>query len=109
MSISLSKNSRNIPTGWAIYWIDDVFTNMTPMSSETGVLRITIPNGTAPGYIGIRLWASSTQGNVSMSTVIVIQVGSQDSISISDKTNHTWLPNQPAEVSLEVTNTGNRA
>ena len=109
MSISLAKNSRSVPAGWTIYWLDDVFSNMSPMSTENGVLRIIIPNGTAPGYIGIRLWASSTQGNVSMSTVIVIQVGSQDSIAISDKTNHTWLPNQPAEVSLEVTNTGNRA
>jgi len=109
MSISLAKNSRSVPAGWTIYWLDDVFSNMSPMSTENGVLRIVIPNGTAPGYIGIRLWASSTQGNVSMSTVIVIQVGSQDSIAISDKTNHTWLPNQPAEVSLEVTNTGNRA
>ena len=85
MSISLSKNSRNIPTGWAIYWIDDVFTNMTPMSSETGVLRITIPNGTAPGYIGIRLWASSTQGNVSMSTVIVIQAVSYTHLTLPTK------------------------
>ena len=109
MSISLAKNSGSIPTGWTVYWMDDVFSNMTPMSTETGVLRITIPNGTAPGYLGIRLWASSTQGNVSISTVIVIQVGSQDSISISDQTNHTWLPNKPADVSLEITNTGNRA
>mgnify|MGYP003732174183 CR=1 FL=1 len=109
MSINMVKSTANLPTGWAVYWIDDVYTNMSPMSSDNAVLRIVIPNGTSPGYHGIRLWASSTQGNVSMSTVIVIQIGTQDSVGISDITNHTWLPDQSAEVSLEITNTGNRA
>ena len=109
MSINMEKSTSSIPTGWAVYWLDDVYTNMSPMSEDNAVLRIVIPNGTAPGYHGIRLWASSTQGNVSMSTVIVIQIGTQDSVAISDLTNHTWLPDQTAEVVLEVKNTGNRA
>ncbi len=109
MAINMEKSTSNLPTGWAVYWINDVYSNMSPMTSENAVLRIIIPNGTAPGYIGIRLWAASTQGNVSMSTVIVIQVGAQDSIALVDATNHTWLPDQSADAILEVTNTGNRA
>ena len=109
MSINMAKSTSAIPAGWMVYWLDDVYTNMSPMSNDNAVLRIIIPNGTSPGYHGIRLWASSTQGNVSMSTVIVIQIGTQDSVAISDLTNNTWLPDQPAEVTLEVTNTGNRA
>ncbi len=109
MQISMVSNANSIPEKWTAYWLDDVFSNMSPMSSDIATLRITIPNGTAPGYLGLRLWASSTQGNVSMSTVIVIQVGSQDSVGISDVTNHTWLPDTPAEVKLEIKNNGNRA
>ena len=109
MQISMSKTTNTPPSSWTVYWLDDVFTNMSPMSSDVATLRITIPNGTAPGYLGLRLWASSTQGNVSMSTVIVIQVGSQDSVGISDVTNNTWLPDSSAEVMLQVKNTGNRA
>ena len=111
-TITASSNSRGlgggIPSGWNVQWSDDQITNMAAGSSQQAILEVTVPADVTPDYYGFRLFAGSTQGNVSTSTVFVVHVAEDYGLSIAflDQDSY-FIPGQTTNTTVSVTNTGN--
>ena len=97
-----------IPSGWNVQWSNDQYSNMPAGSSQTANLHISVPSNAAPDYYGFRLFSASTGGNVSSSTLIVVQVNEDHQISVAFLgQNNEFIPGLATDSSIQVTNTGN--
>ena len=111
-TITASTTSRGlgggIPSGWNVQWSDDQITNMAAGSSQQATLEVTVPADVTPDYYGFRLFAGSTHGNTSTSTVFVVHVAQDHSLSIAflDQDSN-FIPGQTTNTTVSVTNTGN--
>ena len=98
----------SIPNGWYLQWVDDEVSNLAAGSSQTVTLNISVPTNAIPDYYGFRLTIGSTNGNVTTSTVMVVQVEAENELSMSF-TSHgdLFLPGQTTLTEVNVTNIGN--
>jgi uncharacterized membrane protein len=109
MSLMSSRGlGGGIPNGWSVQWVDDQFTNMPAGSSSTANLHVSVPSNAAPDYYGFRLFSASTGGNVSTSTLLVVQVDEEHNLSIVflDQSS-AFIPGLSTDTEIQVTNTGN--
>ena len=99
---------RTLPSNWNIYWVNDVVSNITSDSSVTRTLRITVPSNETPSYQGVRLYVGSTNGNFSISTILVVNVTAEHILSFDDVTSseQIWLPSKTGMFNTSVTNQG---
>ena len=97
-----------IPAGWNVQWSDDQLDAMAAGTTQQATLDITVPADVAPDYYGFRLFAASTQGNISTSTLLVVHIDEDHSLSITflDQDSQ-FLPGMTTNTSVSVTNTGN--
>ena len=97
-----------VPAGWYLQWADDELSNMAAGASQSVTLSVTVPSDAVPDYYGYRLTVGSTNGNVSSSTVLVVEVEPEPSLALAflDQSNH-FLPGQSTATNVQVTNTGN--
>ena len=111
-TISATSSGRGlgggIPAGWNVQWSDDQLDRMAAGTTQQATLDITVPADVAPDYYGFRLFAASTQGNLSTSTLLVVHVDEDHSLSIAflDQDSE-FLPGMTTNTSVSVTNTGN--
>ncbi len=98
----------SIPQGWYIQWQDDELSNIPAGGSESATLSITVPSDAAPDFYGFRLTIGSTNGNITSSTIIVVEVESEPSASAAFlRQNDVFLPGASTLTGVQVTNTGN--
>ena len=98
----------SIPSGWYLQWAQDELTNMAAGSSQSVTLSVTVPSDAVPDYYGYRLTVGSTNGNVTASTVLVVEVEAEPSLSMAFlEQSASFLPGQSTVTSVQVTNTGN--
>lgn len=106
-AIAATNQHSGFPTGWEVRWLDDQVENLTANGQETATLRISIPSDASPGATGVRLYAGSLFGNLTTSTLMVIDVQADydlqvDFLNSSDE----FLPGQQTNSSLRLTNIG---
>ena len=103
----MSTQSSSIPPNWEVRWLDDTVENIASGTSTQKTLRITIPNGTNPGYTGVRLYSASVNGNFSTSSLFVIEVGAEMGLDFefNDQDNE-FVPGYTTDSFLSVQNTG---
>lgn len=98
----------SVPQGWYIQWQEDAFANVPAGNTETATLSITVPSDAAPDYYGYRLTIGSTNGNVTSSTVIVVEVEAEPSASAAFlRQSDVFLPGASTLTGVQITNTGN--
>ena len=109
MSMMSSRGlGGGIPSGWSVQWVDDQFTNMPAGSSSTANLQVSVPSNAAPDFYGFRLYSASTGGNVSTSTLMVVQVNAEHNLSIVFlEQDSAFIPGLSTNSKIQVTNTGN--
>ncbi|MCS5538246.1 MAG: hypothetical protein NZ770_09075, partial [Candidatus Poseidoniaceae archaeon] len=102
------STARAIPSGWQVRWLDDQLLSMTPGETRTRTLRITVPGGIAPIYQGLSLKAASTQGNLTWSSTLVVNVTQIFNGTYTDATDpaHEWLPGETGNLSISFINLG---
>ena len=98
---------RTVPAGWEVRWLNSTLSNMSAGESRTSTLRVSVPNGEAPGDYGFLLSAGSAIGNFSISETIVVRVNGTHNLTMSavDSTSN-WLPNATGMVVFDVHNAG---
>ncbi|MFB1005151.1 MAG: hypothetical protein QMC59_01565 [Candidatus Poseidoniaceae archaeon] len=111
-SITAASSSRGlgggIPAGWNVQWVDDQFDNMGAGSSQQATLQVTVPADVVPDYYGFRLFAGSTQGNISTSTLIVVHVDEEHNLGLVWLAQEAdFIPGTTVSTTVQVTNTGN--
>jgi uncharacterized membrane protein len=98
----------SIPQGWYIQWQDDELANIPAGDSEPATLSITVPSDAAPDYYGFRLTIGSTNGNITSSTIIVVEVEAEPSASAAFlRQDDVFLPGSSTLTEVQITNTGN--
>ncbi len=99
---------KSIPLGWNIYWVNDVISNITSSSTVIRTLRITVPANETPSYQGVRLFVASTNGNFSISSILVVNVTAEHILAFDDVTpsDYVWLPSKTGILNISVTNIG---
>ena len=90
-----------------VRWLNSTLENMTAGESRTATLRVSVPNGEAPGDYGFLLSAGSAMGNFTISETIVVRVNGTHNLTFSatDSTSN-WLPNATGMVDFDVYNAG---
>ncbi len=100
----------SVPTGWNIQWQQDELANIPAGGSAATTLSITVPADAAPDFYGYRLTIGSTNGNVTSSTIIVVEVEAEPSVATAFlRQDDVFLPGQSTPTGVQVTNTGNTA
>lgn len=100
----------SVPAGWYLQWTNDELPNMAAGSSQTATLSVTVPSDAAPDYYGYRLTVGSTNGNVTGSTLLVIEVEEDPSVALAFlQQDDIFLPGQTTQTDVQVSNTGNTA
>ena len=109
MMMSSSRGlGGGIPSGWNVQWANDEYSNMPAGSSQIANLHISVPSNAAPDYYGFRLFSASTGGNMSTSTLLVVQVDEDHQLSVAFLgQNDEFTPGLATDSSIQVTNTGN--
>ena len=80
---------------------------MSAGESRMGTLRVSVPNGEAPGDYGFLLSAGSAMGNFTISETIVVRVNGTHNLTISaTESTNNWLPNGTGMVDFDVHNSG---
>ena len=98
----------SIPQGWYIQWQDDELANIPAGGSASATLSITVPSDAAPDFYGYRLTIGSTNGNITSSTIIVVEVEAEPSASAAFlRQSDVFLPGASTTTGVQVTNTGN--
>ena len=98
----------SIPQGWYIQWQDDELANIPAGDGEPATLSITVPSDAAPDFYGFRLTIGSTNGNITSSTIIVVEVEAEPSLSTAFlRQDDVFLPGASTTTAVQVTNTGN--
>ena len=107
MSSSAPKNAA-IPSTWEVRWLDDVIENISSSETQTTTLRITVPSNEGPGFTGVRLYAASVFGNLSVYSTMVVNITVNHDLSIDvGEPMFAWLPGIEQNIDLSLTNTGN--
>ncbi len=106
-TIQPMNQHSSFPAGWEVRWLDDQIENLTANGQETATLRISIPSDANPGATGVRLYAGSLFGNLTTSTLMVVDVQATydlqvDFLSAGD----VFLPGQQTNSSVRLTNIG---
>ena len=106
-AIGATNQHSGFPSGWEVRWLDDQVENLSANGQETATLRISIPSDASPGATGVRLYAGSLFGNLTTSTLMVIDVQADydlqvDFLNASDD----FLPGQQTNSSLRLSNIG---
>lgn len=97
-----------VPSGWNVQWTDDQLNNMAAGTTEQATLQVTVPANVAPDYYGFRLYAASTQGNVSTSVVFVIHIDEEHNLSMVFLDQEaSFIPGTAMNTTVQITNTGN--
>ena len=100
----------SVPQGWYIQWQDDELSNIAAGGAASATLSITVPADAAPDYYGYRLTVGSTNGNITSSTVLVVEVESEPSIATAFlRQSDAFLPGSGTLTAVQVENTGNTA
>ena len=73
-TIQAMNQHSSFPAGWEVRWLDDQIENLSANGQETATLRVSIPSDASPGATGVRLYAGSLFGNLTTSTLMVIDV-----------------------------------
>ena len=102
-------SGSSIPSGWYIEWQEDEVANLAAGGSQQVTLSISVPADAAPDYYGYRLTVASTNGNISSSTLLVVEVVSAEpSVTLAFlQQNDLFLPGQSTSSAVQLTNTGN--
>ena len=106
-SIQATNQHSSFPTGWEVRWLDDQIENVSANNQETATLRISIPSDASPGAIGVRLYAGSLFGNLTTSTLMVVDVQANYDLQVDFLNgDDEFLPGQQTNSSLRLTNIG---
>ena len=98
----------SIPNGWYLQWDDDELSQVPAGDSETATLSVTVPADAEPDFYGYRLTMGSTNGNVTTSTIIVVEVVAEPAVALAFlQQDDAFLPGASAVSAVQVTNTGN--
>ena len=98
----------SIPQGWYIQWQEDELANIAAGGSESATLSITVPSDAAPDFYGFRLTIGSTNGNITSSTIIVVEVETEPAASLAFlRQSDVFLPGSSTTTGVQVSNTGN--
>ncbi|MGB1865030.1 MAG: hypothetical protein ACPHQC_02145 [Poseidonia sp.] len=98
----------SIPNGWYLQWEDDELSQMPAGGSEIATLSVTVPADADPDFYGYRLTMGSTNGNITTSTIIVIEVVAEPALSLAFlQQADAFLPGGSTVSAVQVTNTGN--
>ena len=77
-------------------------------TSQQATLQVSVPADVEPDYYGFRLFAASTLGNVSTSTVLVVHVDEEHNLSMAFLDQDAqFIPGATTNTTVRVTNTGN--
>lgn len=104
--------ARNTPvtgldaSSWAAHWDDPVVRNLSSGSTTTVDLNVEVPQNAAPGAYGLRLYAASTFGNFSVSTVLVIDVNGTHIFESDFTSEQAWLPGDSGNLTMALTDVG---
>ena len=100
----------SVPQGWYIQWQDGELSNIAAGGSASATLSITVPSDAAPDFYGYRLTIGSTNGNITSSTVLVVEVESEPAVATAFlRQNDAFLPGSSTLTGVQVENTGNTA
>ena len=98
----------SIPNGWYLQWSDDEVANVAAGATQVVTLDVSVPSNAVPDYYGFKLTVGSTNGNVTSSTILVVQVEAEPSLGMSFTSHEDmFLPGQTTLTEVNVTNTGN--
>ena len=106
-AIQAMSQHSTFPPGWEVRWLDDQIENLSANGQQTATLRISIPSDASPGATGVRLYAGSLFGNLTTSTLMVVDVQANydlqvDFLNASD----AFIPSQQTNTTLRLTNIG---
>ena len=106
-AIQAMNQNTAFPAGWEVRWLDDQIENLSANAQETATLRITIPSDASPGATGVRLYAGSLFGNLTTSTLMVVDVQATYDLQVDFLNgDDDFLPSQQTNSSLRLTNLG---
>ena len=95
------------PPGWEVRWLDDQIEDLSAQNQESSTLRITIPSDALPGTTGVRLHAGSLMGNLSTSTLIVIDVQATYELQVDFlESTDDFIPGEQTNTEVSITNLG---
>ena len=100
----------SVPAGWNIQWQTDELANVPAGGSAPTTLSISVPADAAPDFYGYRLTIGSTNGNITSSTIIVVEIEAEPSLVTAFlRQDDVFLPGGSTVTGVQVTNTGNTA
>ena len=106
-TIQAMSQHSSFPAGWEVRWLDDQIENLSANGQETATLRISIPSDAGPGATGVRLYAGSLFGNITTSTLMVIDVQPNYDLQVDFlNADDDFLPGQQTTSSVRLTNIG---
>ena len=106
-TIQAMSQHSSFPAGWEVRWLDDQIENLSANGQETATLRISIPSDASPGATGIRLYAGSLFGNLTTSTLMVVDVQANYDLQVDFlNADDDFLPGQQTTSSVRLTNIG---
>ncbi len=98
----------SVPSGWYLQWAEDEVTMLAAGASQSATLSLTVPADAAPDFYGYRLTVGSTNGNITTSTLLVVEVLAEADAALAFLDQAAdFLPGQSTVTSVQVTNTGN--
>ena len=97
-----------VPAGWSLQWDDDELSNVPAQGNQSAVLSVNVPSTASPDFYGYRLTIGSTGGNVTSSTLMVVEVVGEPAVSMAflDQA-ASFFPGSSVSTTVQVTNTGN--
>ena len=106
-AIQPMNQHSGFPQGWEVRWLDDQIENLSAQHQETSTLRISIPSDALPGATGVRLYAGSLMGNLSTSTLIVIDVQATYDLQVDFLASiDDFIPGEQTHTNVSITNLG---
>jgi uncharacterized membrane protein len=106
-TIQAMNQHSSFPAGWEVRWLDDQIENLSANDQETATLRISIPSDASPGATGVRLYAGSLFGNLTTSTLMVVDVQANYDLQVDFlNADDDFLPGQQTSSSVRLTNIG---
>ena len=106
-TIQAMSQHSSFPAGWEVRWLDDQIENLSANGQETATLRISIPSDASPGATGVRLYAGSLFGNLTTSTLMVVDVQANYDLQVDFlNADDDFLPGQQTTSSVRLTNIG---
>jgi len=106
-AIQAMSQHSTFPAGWEVRWLDDQIENLSANGQQTATLRISIPSDASPGATGVRLYAGSLFGNLTTSTLMVLDVQPDYDLQVDFlNADDAFLPGEQTTTSVRLTNTG---